>query len=96
MPWSNEETIIKAEDDGKIEESKKMLEEAALINIPVAIIGAKEEISSGIFASFLSTFIIIAEDAPKRTEVLPVITLPSANSIAAAGAFVSSAFLFAA
>ena len=28
MPWSNEETIIKSEDDGKVEESKKMLEEA--------------------------------------------------------------------
>ena len=28
MPWSNEETIIKPEDDGKVEESKKMLEEA--------------------------------------------------------------------
>ena len=28
MPWSNEETIINPEDDGKIEESKKMLEEA--------------------------------------------------------------------
>ena len=28
MPWSNDETIIKPEDDGKVEESKKMLEEA--------------------------------------------------------------------
>ena len=28
MPWLNEETIIKPEEDGKIEEAKKMLEEA--------------------------------------------------------------------
>ena len=28
MPWLNEETIIKPEEDGKIDEAKKMLEEA--------------------------------------------------------------------
>lgn len=28
MPWLNEETMIKPEEDGKVEESKKMLEEA--------------------------------------------------------------------
>ena len=47
-------------------------------------------------ARALSAFNTMAEEAPIRGEVLPVITLPSGSKMAAAGAPVTSAFRLAA
>ena len=53
--------------------------------------GAISLISSGMPPSAFSAFSSAAEDAPSSAEVLPVTTLPSGSSMAAAGSPVASA-----